>query len=103
MAEVLECKAAWRPASQGVWGRWHCGEQGSAGTQGEGKGSGPSADQAVQAEVGQPFCCQHDYSCLMLVGHFQPQFHLLLGVEVWHWPLGVQWEAVWVSWLVAGL
>lgn len=103
IAEVLECKAAWRFASQGAWVRWRCGDQRSAGTQGEGRGSGPGADQVVQAEVGQPFCCQHDYSCLMLVGHCQPQFHLPLGVEVWHWPLGVQWEAVWVSWLVVGL
>lgn len=93
MAEVLECKAAWRLASQGALRRRH----GCSGTRGAGKGSGPSAVQAVQAERGRPFCCQHDYSCLMLVGHFQPQLHLLWVVEVWHWPLGVQWEAVWVS------
>lgn len=97
MAEVLEYKAAWRLASQGAWGRWRCEELRCSDTQGGGRGSGPSADQVVQAEAGQPFCCQHDYSCLVLAGHCQPQFHLPWGVEVWHWPLGVQWEAVGVS------
>lgn len=103
MAEVLECKAAWLPASQGAWERWYCGELGCSGTQEEGRGSGPSADQVFRVGVDQPFCCQHDYSCLVLVGHCQPQFHLPRGVEVWHWPLGVQWVVVWVSRLEVGL
>lgn len=53
MAEVLEYKAAWRPASQGAWGRWRCEELRCSDTQGGGRGSGPSADQVVQAEAGQ--------------------------------------------------
>lgn len=53
MAEVLECKAAWRLASQGAWGRWHCGEPRCSGTQGGGRGNGPSADQVVRAGAGQ--------------------------------------------------
>lgn len=44
MAEVLECKAAWRPASQGAWGRWRCGGLRCSGTQVGERGSGPSAD-----------------------------------------------------------
>lgn len=72
MAEVLECKAAWRLGSQGGWEGW-CGELRCSGTQEGAKGSGPSADRVVQAESGQPFCCQDDYSCLMLAGHCQPQ------------------------------
>lgn len=53
MAEVLECKAAWRPASQGAWVGWHCGETRCSGTQGGGTGSDPSADQVVQVGAGQ--------------------------------------------------
>ena len=49
MAEVLECKAAWRPASQGAWGRWRCGALRCSGTQGGERGSGPSADPVVRA------------------------------------------------------
>lgn len=44
MAEVLECKAAWRLASQGAWRRWHYGALRCSGTLGGGRGSGPCAD-----------------------------------------------------------
>lgn len=53
MAEVLECKAAWRPVLQGAWWRWHCGGLRCSGTQGGGRGSGPSADLVVRAGAGQ--------------------------------------------------
>lgn len=72
MAEVLECKAAWRLASQGAWEGWRV-ELRCSGTQEGGTGSDPSADRVVQSESDQPFCCQDDYSCLVLVGHCQPQ------------------------------
>lgn len=53
MADVLECKAAWRPAAQGAWGRWRCWEPGCSGTRGVERGSGPSADQVVHVGAGQ--------------------------------------------------
>lgn len=53
MTEVLECKAAWRPAVQDAWGVWRCGGPVCSGTQGGETGSGPSADQAVQAGADQ--------------------------------------------------
>lgn len=53
MAEVLECKAAWRPASQGALERWRCEGLRCSGTRVVGRGSDPNADPVVQAEAGQ--------------------------------------------------
>lgn len=52
MAEVLECKAAWRLASQGAWEGGRV-ELRCSGTQEGGTGSGPSADRVVQVESDQ--------------------------------------------------
>lgn len=76
-------RAGGQSASGAAWGR---GEgPGSAGTQAEGRGSVPNADQEVQAEV-DPSYCQHGYNCSELVGRCQLQFHLAVQVEAWHWP-----------------
>lgn len=101
MAEVSGHKAVWCSVKQGAWGCWRCGQEEYSGTRGAGRGSGLSVDPVVQAEAGHPFCCQHDCSCLMLAGRCQPPFHLPL--EVGHWPVGVQLEVVWISWVVVGL
>lgn len=82
MAEELGCKAVWLFASHGAWGTGGCVVPRCSGTQVGGRGIGPSADQVVRAGAGQPFCCQHDYSCLMTGDRCQAKFHRIWEVEV---------------------
>lgn len=49
MAELPDCKAVWRPASQGALEPWHRGRLRCFDNQGGEMGSGPTVDLVVQA------------------------------------------------------